>query len=139
MSPQMEAVMIWCQCRCREYKNVRIENFTSSWANGLAFCALIHNFFPRAFDYNKLSVDNIKQNFELAFQTGERFAGIPVFLTADDMFNMVSEKRIDPKMVFSYIQEVYRMCNEMKMFKNVTNLVKIPRNSAKQHHSDEPV
>jgi hypothetical protein len=113
MSPQMEAVMIWCQCRTRDYQNVRIENFTHAWANGLAFCALIHNFFPHAFDYNKLSADNIKQNFELAFQTGERFAGIPDFLTADDMYNMVSEKRIDPKMIFSYIQEVYRMCNEM--------------------------
>merc|ERR1711974_146699 len=46
MSPQMEAIMIWCQCRTREYDNVRIENFTSSWENGLAFCALIHHFFP---------------------------------------------------------------------------------------------
>ena len=42
-----------------------------------------------------------------------RYAGIPDFLTADDMEGMVRDKRIDPKMVFSYVQEVYRMCNEM--------------------------
>merc|ERR1712072_1292462 len=30
MSPQMEAILIWCQCRVRDY-NVIIENFTSSW------------------------------------------------------------------------------------------------------------
>ena len=42
-----------------------------------------------------------------------RYAGIPDFLTADDMEAMVSDSRIDPKMVFSYVQEVYRMCNEM--------------------------
>ena len=42
-----------------------------------------------------------------------RYAGIPDFLTAEDMDAMVSDNRIDPKMIFSYVQEVYRMCNEM--------------------------
>merc|ERR1712055_833234 len=113
MSPQMEAILIWCQCRTREYENVKIENFTNSWASGLAFCALIHHFFPQSFDFSRLSAENRKANYELAFQTGERFAGIPDFLTAEDMEGMVADKRIDPKMVFSYVQEVYRMCNEL--------------------------
>ena len=26
---------------------------------------------------------------------------------------MVEDNRIDPKMVFSYVQEVYRMCNDL--------------------------
>merc|ERR1712058_185510 len=107
LSPQMEAILIWCQCRTREYDNVKIENFTTSWADGLAFCALIHNFFPQAFNYNKLTPSNRKANYELAFQTGERFAGIPDFLTADDMEVMAADGRIDPKLVFSYVQEVY--------------------------------
>jgi len=47
MSPQMEAILIWCQCRTREYENVQISNFTTSWSDGLAFCALIHHFFPQ--------------------------------------------------------------------------------------------
>merc|ERR1712077_30855 len=54
LSPQMEAIMIWCQCRTREYDNVNIQDFTNSWADGLAFCALIHNFFPNAFDFRSL-------------------------------------------------------------------------------------
>merc|ERR1711988_1075631 len=70
LSPQMEAILIWCQCRTREYDNVTIQDFTTSWADGRAFCALIHNFFPNAFD----------------------------FLTAEDMSGMVEERRIDPKM-----------------------------------------
>jgi len=74
---------------------------------------LIHHFFPQAFDFSKLSGENRKQNFELAFQTGEKCAGIPDFLTADDMMGMVQDNRIDPKMVFSYVQEVYRMCNDL--------------------------
>jgi len=108
MSPQMEAILIWCQCRTREYETVKIENFTNSWSNGLAFCALIHHFFPQAFDFSKLSAQNRKQNFELAFQTGERLAGIPDFISGDDMDEMICSGRLDPKVVFAYVQEVYR-------------------------------
>ena len=116
LSPQMEAILIWCQCRTREYETVNINDFTQSWASGLAFCALIHNFFPNAFDFNALRTETPQdrlKNFELAFTTGEKFAGVPDFLTAEDMSGMVEERRIDPKMVFSYVQEVYRMCNEL--------------------------
>ena len=116
LSPQMEAILIWCQCRTRNYANVDVIDFTKSWASGLAFCALIHNFFPNAFDYNALKCDTPKdrlKNYELAFMTGEKFAGVPDFLTAQDMSGMVEESRIDPKMIFSYVQEVYRMCNEL--------------------------
>merc|ERR1711992_140676 len=108
MSPQMEAILIWCQCRVREYENVKITNFTTSWSDGLAFCALIHHFFPQAFDFSKLSKENRKQNFELAFHTGERLAGIPDFISGDDMDDMIKDGRLDSKVVFAYVQEVYR-------------------------------
>lgn len=55
----------------QNYSNIRIENFSSSWSNGLAFCALIHNFMPSAFDYSKLSATNCRYNFELAFKVAE--------------------------------------------------------------------
>ena len=116
LSPQMEAILIWCQCRTREYDNVNIKDFTTSWADGRAFCALIHNFFPNAFDFRSLQTSSPadrRRNFELAFTSGEKLAGVPDFLTAEDMSGMVEERRIDPKMVFSYVQEVYRMCNEL--------------------------
>lgn len=37
----------------------------------MAFCALVHNFFPDAFDYNSLSPSNRRQNFEVAFSAAE--------------------------------------------------------------------
>merc|ERR1712002_718888 len=82
LSPQMEAILIWCQCRTREYDNVHITDFTGSWANGLAFCALIHNFFPNAFDFRALRTDtpaDRMKNYEMAFATGKKFAGVPDF------------------------------------------------------------
>jgi hypothetical protein len=52
-------------------QGVKIENFTGSWANGVAFCALIHYFFPQSFDFQKINPENRRQNYELAFKTGE--------------------------------------------------------------------
>merc|ERR1712001_654528 len=71
---------------------------------------LNQNFFPNAFDYKALKTDSPRdrlKNYEVAFMTGEKFAGVPDFLTAEDMSGMVEEQRIDPKMIFSYVQEVY--------------------------------
>lgn len=52
-------------------QHVDIQNFSSSWSNGMAFCALVHNFFPDAFDYSTLSPSNRRQNFEVAFSAAE--------------------------------------------------------------------
>lgn len=46
-------------------------NFSSSWADGMAFCALIHRFAPEAFDFNMLDPRNRRGNFELAFKVAE--------------------------------------------------------------------
>jgi hypothetical protein len=44
----------------------------------------------------------------LALQTGERLAGIPDFISGDERDEMISSGRLDPKVVFAYVQEVYR-------------------------------
>lgn len=52
-------------------QNVKLENFSTSWADGLAFCALLHHFLPDAFDYSKLSPETRRHNFTLAFKLAE--------------------------------------------------------------------
>ena len=52
-------------------QGVNIKNFSGSWANGLAFCALIHKYNPTAFNYDELDENNREKNFRLAFETAE--------------------------------------------------------------------
>lgn len=53
------------------FQGVSIENFSSSWCDGMAFCALVHRFFPDAFDFSSLVPKEREKNFTLAFQTAE--------------------------------------------------------------------
>ena len=52
-------------------QNVKIDNFSTSWNDGMAFCALIHHFYPDAFEFEKLNPKNRRYNFDLAFKTAE--------------------------------------------------------------------
>lgn len=52
-------------------QHVDLQNFSSSWSDGMAFCALVHSFFPDAFDYSALSPTQRQKNFELAFAMAE--------------------------------------------------------------------
>lgn len=36
----------WCKDVTKDYPNVKVTNLTTSWRNGMAFCAIIHNFMP---------------------------------------------------------------------------------------------
>lgn len=52
-------------------QGVTINNFSSSWKDGIAFCALVHRFFPDAFEYSILNPNEHRENFQLAFDTAE--------------------------------------------------------------------
>ena len=52
------ALIKWCQERLAAYADVEIKNFSSSWNDGLAFCALLHSFMPSVLDYEQLKAEN---------------------------------------------------------------------------------
>ncbi|XP_073984110.1 uncharacterized protein isoform X3 [Rhodnius prolixus] len=99
-----EHLLNWVQAQTRGYKNIQIENFSTSWSDGLAFCALIHHFCPNAFDYDSLTPQNRRYNFELAFRVAEEEDIYPLL----DVEDMVSMRKPDWKCVFTYVQSVYR-------------------------------
>lgn len=73
-----EGLLLWCQRKTAPYQDVNVENFTSSWVDGFALCALIHCHRPDLLDYHALDPVDRFSNTKLAFDIAEQHLGIPV-------------------------------------------------------------
>ncbi|KAM8945575.1 LOW QUALITY PROTEIN: EH domain-binding protein 1-like protein 1 [Pelodytes ibericus] len=79
-----DSLLRWCQDVTSGYRGVRLNNFTSSWRNGLGFCAILHHFHPQSIDFEALDPLNIKENNKKAYD-GFAALGIPPLLSPTDM------------------------------------------------------
>ena len=61
--------------------------------------------FPHPYE---MVITSCKYLPQLIFLPIRRLAGIPDFISGDDMDEMICSGRLDPKVVFAYVQEVYR-------------------------------
>ncbi|CAD7089315.1 unnamed protein product, partial [Hermetia illucens] len=74
----------WCKEVTRDYPNIKVTNLTTSWRNGMAFCAIIHHFEPSLIDMTKLSPHDVVGNCRMAFDAAESL-GIPRVIEPRDM------------------------------------------------------
>ncbi|XP_037033404.1 EH domain-binding protein 1-like isoform X1 [Bradysia coprophila] len=74
----------WCKDVTRDYPGVKVTNLTTSWRNGMAFCAVIHSFRPDLIDMDSLSPHDVVSNCRTAFDAAETL-GIPRVIEPRDM------------------------------------------------------
>ena len=56
-----QALEEWCRLLLNSYPGVNITNMTSAWADGRAFCALIHSQRPDLIDWETVKRSNSYQ------------------------------------------------------------------------------
>ncbi|XP_077378376.1 cytospin-A [Festucalex cinctus] len=98
------ALLKWCQKKTEGYQNIDITNFSSSWNDGLAFCAVLHTYLPAHIPYQELTSQDKRRNFSLAFQAAES-VGIKCTL---DINEMVHTERPDWQSVMTYVTAIYK-------------------------------
>ncbi|XP_069471332.1 cytospin-B isoform X2 [Ambystoma mexicanum] len=98
------ALLKWCQKKTEGYPNIDITNFSSSWSDGLAFCAILHTYLPAHIPYQDLNSQDKRRNLLLAFQAAES-VGIKPSL---ELNQMLFTDRPDWQSVMQYMAQIYK-------------------------------
>ncbi|XP_074873007.1 spectrin beta chain, non-erythrocytic 4 isoform X2 [Carettochelys insculpta] len=105
-----DALLLWCQMKTAGYPEVNIQNFTTSWRDGLAFSALIHRHRPEIIDFSKLTKSNATYNLQQAFTVAEQQLGLTKLLDPED----VNTENPDEKSIITYVVSFYHYFSKMK-------------------------
>ncbi|XP_012876353.1 PREDICTED: EH domain-binding protein 1-like protein 1 [Dipodomys ordii] len=106
-----QSLLEWCREVTAGYQGVCITNFTTSWRNGLAFCAILHRFHPEKIDYAALDPLDIKQNNKQAFDGFEALGVSRLLEPADMVLLSVPDKLI----VMTYLCQIRAFCTGQEL------------------------
>ncbi|KAG7088189.1 hypothetical protein E1B28_012206 [Marasmius oreades] len=115
-----EGLLLWCQRKTEPYKEVDVQDFSSSWSDGLALCALIHCHRPDLIDYDKLNKNDRYGNTRLAFQIAAEHLNIPQLLEIEDLCD---SDHPDERSVMTYIACYFHAFSSMDQAETVSRRV----------------
>ncbi|VDO01761.1 unnamed protein product [Rodentolepis nana] len=107
---------------------IEITNFTTSWSDGLAMCALIHRHCPDLLDFAKLAAPNVTPVNRLseAFNMAEKVFHMPEVVSATDFIACSNDERC----IIAVVATWYHRLNENRNFKRSSNRLGVVLNRA---------
>ncbi|KAF9188664.1 hypothetical protein BGZ51_000403 [Haplosporangium sp. Z 767] len=105
-----EGLLLWCQRKTAPYHEVNVRDFTYSWADGLAFCALIHRHRPDLLDFDSLDKSDRHYNTQLAFDIAAEHLSIPKLLDVEDVCDIAKP---DERSVMTYVAQYFHAFSEL--------------------------
>ena len=96
----------WCQERATSY-GIKINNFSRSWKNGRAFCAIVYSACPSVSALRPENTKSLKasKRLQLAFDTAHVRLGVEPILEPEDITDL---PRPDEKCVVLYVSMLHR-------------------------------
>ncbi|ERS97813.1 hypothetical protein HMPREF1624_05984 [Sporothrix schenckii ATCC 58251] len=110
-----EGLLLWCQRKTACYDEVDVRDFSASWNDGLAFCALLDIHRPDLIDYDALDKNDRRGNMQLAFDLAHREIGIPKLLDVEDVCDVAKP---DDRSLMTYIAYWFHAFSQMEKVEN---------------------
>ena len=110
-----EGLLLWCQRKTACYDEVDVRDFSSSWNDGLAFCALLDIHRPDLVDFDSLDKNDHRGNMQLAFDIASNEIGIPDLLDVDDVCDV---PRPDEQSLMTYIAYWFHAFSQLERVEN---------------------
>uniref|UniRef100_A0A674MJS6 EH domain binding protein 1 like 1 n=1 Tax=Takifugu rubripes TaxID=31033 RepID=A0A674MJS6_TAKRU len=125
LEEESQSLLEWCQGITDSYPGVKVTNFSTSWRNGLAFCAILHHFHPEKIDFETLEAHDIKLNNKKAFD-GFEALGISRLLEPSDLVLLSVPDRL---IVMTYISQIRSHFTDQEL-----SVLQIERNSSQSSY-----
>uniref|UniRef100_A0A673JTT1 Utrophin-like n=1 Tax=Sinocyclocheilus rhinocerous TaxID=307959 RepID=A0A673JTT1_9TELE len=116
-------LLSWVRNCTRNYSSVNVLNFTTSWADGLAFNAILHHFRPHGFSWEEVVHLTPVERLDHAFTFAKDQLNIERLLDAED----VAVQLPDKKSIIMYVTSLFAVLPNDITMDDIKEVETLPR------------
>uniref|UniRef100_A0A8C2D864 Utrophin n=1 Tax=Cyprinus carpio TaxID=7962 RepID=A0A8C2D864_CYPCA len=128
-------LLSWVRNCTRNYNNVNVLNFTTSWADGLAFNAILHHFRPQGFSWEEVVHLTPVERLDHAFTFAKDQLNIERLLDPED----VAVQLPDKKSIIMYVTSLFAVFPNDITIDDIREVETLPRRYKVEHEDGHAV